>query len=225
MTSSRFSIRDASRHDLRPQGGPLAADVVGTPGDDDLSGGPEDDSIDGLAGADTLSGGNGDDSLFGRSGNDRLSGDAAEDRLSGGNDKDRLFGGDGEDEIHGGRGSDVIVGGLGNDELIGGDGRDVFRYDDLREARFLGEGFEEEIIDLSSKDWIDVSRIDADPTTAGDQAFVFVARFTGTIGELVTNFDEEEGETYIKVDIDGDANGDMLIELEGDYRDFVNFIL
>ena len=41
----------------------------------------------------------------------------------------------------------------------------------------------------------------------------------------MTNFDEEEGETYIKVDIDGDANGDMLIELEGDHRDYTNFDL
>ena len=224
MIKPRLLIQRAHQ-DLWSAQGPLAADVVGTPGDDMLRGGDAGDNMDGLDGADTLDGGGGADNLFGRSGNVRLLGGDGNDMLAGGNDKDRLFGGDGEDEIHGGRGSDVIVGGLGNDELIGGDGRDVFRYDDLREARFLGEGFEEEIIDLSSKDWIDVSRIDADPTTAGDQAFVFVARFTGTIGELVTNFDEEEGETYIKVDIDGDANGDMLIELEGDYRDFANFIL
>ena len=225
MTKSRSFIERVSHQDLWNTGGPLAADIVGTPGDDDLSGSDTGDSIDGLAGNDTLDGGGGTDQLFGRSGNDRLLGGDGNDMLAGGNDKDRLFGGDDVDELHGGRGSDILVGGLGNDTMLGGDGRDTFMYFDVLEARFSEEGFEEAIDDLSNKDWIDLSAIDADVTTPGDQAFVLVDKLTGTPGELTINFEREEDETYFKVDTDGDAQGDMSIETDGDHRDFVNFVL
>jgi Ca2+-binding RTX toxin-like protein len=225
MAQSRFSIQRASHHDLWAASGPPAADVVGSPGDDHLQGGDTGDNLDGLEGNDTLDGGGGADELFGRSGKDRLLGGDGNDMLAGGNDKDRLFGGNDVDELHGGRGSDILVGGLGNDTMLGGDGRDTFMYFDVLEARFSEEGFEEAIDDLTNKDRVDLSAIDADVTTPGDQAFVLVDKFTGTPGELTINFDREEDESYFKVDTDGDGQGDMSIETDGDHRDYTNFVL
>lgn len=221
---TRHQIEHSSRLDSRAAAGALADDVIGTEGDDVLTGTDGGDTLDGLGGNDTLDGGDGSDELFGRSGKDRLLGGDGNDMLAGGNDKDRLIGGNDVDELHGGRGSDILVGGLGNDTMLGGDGRDTFKYFDVLEARFSEEGFEEAIDDLSNKDRIDLSAIDADVTTAGDQAFVLVDAFTNTPGQLTINFDKEEDESYFKVDTDGDGQGDMSIETDGDHRDFTNFV-
>jgi Ca2+-binding RTX toxin-like protein len=226
MPQSHTWIDHLTHNDLhRTAAGPADAITIGTVGDDRLDGTPGDDTIDALAGNDTVFGGAGNDVIFGRSGNDRVQGGVGDDVLNGGNDKDRLFGDDGVDTIHGGRGGDIIIGGDGNDLMLGGYGHDVFVYLDLSDARFAEEGFEEAIDDLSNKDRVDLSAIDADVNTDGNQAFVLVDKFTGTAGELTINFDSEEGETYFKVDVDGDSNGDMLIELDGDHRDFTNFVL
>jgi serralysin len=113
----------------------------------------------GTAGSDTLTGSAGNDSLSGEGGSDRLSGGAGNDTLSGGTGNDTLSGGDGSDRLTGGTGADILNGGAGQDAFVfasvadGGD-----RIQDFRRA----EG-----------DKIDLSAIDADPLTAGDQAFLF----------------------------------------------------
>ena len=113
----------------------------------------------GTAGSDTLTGSAGNDSLSGEGGSDRLSGGAGNDALSGGTGDDTLSGGDGSDRLTGGTGADILNGGAGQDAFVfasvadGGD-----RVQDFRRA----EG-----------DRIDLSAIDADPLTAGDQAFLF----------------------------------------------------
>ena len=130
-------------------------------------------AVRGTAGAATLVGGAGDDSITGEAGNDRLHGSAGNDILLGGAGYDALLGGDGADRLVGGSDADVLIGGAGADRYVflsAADGND--RIQDFSRA---------------DGDKIDLSAIDADPRTAGDQAFlfadgiVFVAYQPGTV--------------------------------------------
>ena len=83
-----------------------------------------------------------------------------------------LDGGDGADTIIGGRGDDTITGGGGADDLYGGIGDDTFVY---LSASGGTAASRDTIHDFEKGDVIDLSAIDADPDTAGDQAFAFSA--------------------------------------------------
>jgi len=128
---------------------------------------------------------------------------------------DTLDGGLGNDTLDGGWGHDVLTGGQGADQLIGGRGRDVFRYTDESES-----GVTEETMDTIAdfrhrQDTIDLSGIDADTTTAGDQAFSGIVldgpdAFTEA-GQL--RFDSSTGILYGNTDADADP--EFAIELTG----------
>lgn len=77
----------------------IAADRIGTRGDD---------VIRGTGGADRIVGRGGDDRLFGRGGPDRI---------LGGTGADLLAGDAGDDQLAGGRGADTLLGGAGDDRL------------------------------------------------------------------------------------------------------------
>ena len=83
------------------------------------------------------------------------------------------------------------------------------------------------IMDLDSLDTIDLSRIDADVTAAGEQAFVFVDSFSGAAGEATLRYDPPRYGTITMLDLDinGDSAADIRIELVGDHRAFDNFVL
>jgi serralysin len=123
----------------------------------------------------------------------------------------RVFGGAGQDILTGGAGDDLLFGGLGHDVLTGGAGADTFRYQGAGEstatALDLIEGF------TSGSDRIDLTRVDADSTQAGDQAFTFLGggAFTGHAGELRVY--EDQGTWFVAGDVDGDGNADLLISL------------
>ena len=162
------------------------------------------------AGRDTLTSIEG---LLGSAFADVLSGAEGDDTLAGGGGNDRLFGGGGRDFIDGGDGDDVIDGGAGENRVDGGFGADriAFGADAL--------GWENRIVDYrqADGDLIDLSAIDADAGTAGDQAFDLVAAFTGRAGELIV---EEAGAgVYFRIsgDIDGDAIGDFSVFLDTYY--------
>ena len=112
----------------------------------------------------------------------------------------------------GGEGDDALYGGGGSDDLTGGAGRDrfVFRQDEL-DGRQPGSGVAlGRILDFTlGEDVIDLSQIDANVNAAGDQAFVFVAAFTGVAGQatLVTG----NGVTSFSADLDGDGVGDLVL--------------
>ena len=72
------------------------------------------------------------------------------------------------------------------------------------------------ILDLRASETIDLSAIDADSTTAGDQAFAIVAAFTGSGGQMTIAYDAGEGTSEILMDIDGDGAADMRIIVNGD---------
>jgi Ca2+-binding RTX toxin-like protein len=110
-----------------------------------------------------------------------LTGLGGNDLISGFEGNDTLLGGDGDDRLVGGIGEDIIIGGAGGDLLIGGntdkvvDGKsDRFVYlnlTDMKDTQYVGAS---EIIAFEAGvDKIDLSAIDADPYTPGDQAFRF----------------------------------------------------
>lgn len=166
---------------------------VGTAGNDVLVGDEFANNLKGLDGNDTIRGGLGDDTLFGGAGQDVLRGD-------GGNDS--LQGGTGADELRGGEGNDLLVGGLGGDVLIGGLGSDRFVFATSVEARgdVIGDFWR------SQGDKIDLSGIDANSRSAGNQKFDFIGEkeFGGVAGQL----------HYKDGVLAGDTNGDKVADFQ-----------
>ncbi|TCU14717.1 hemolysin type calcium-binding protein [Rhizobium sullae] len=200
--------------------------LVGEDGNDTIIGGSGKDRIDGGAGSDTASyagassgvvaslgnpGGNtqnayGDtyvsvESLAGSSHADRLYGNAAANNLSGDAGNDYLSGSGGNDWLHGGSGADQLVGGSGADRFI---------------FKAWADHSGDTIIDFTAtqSDRIDMSKIDANQSIGGDQAFSFIgtAAFSGEAGEL--RFIKTASDTYIYGDVNGDASTDYTIHLD-----------
>lgn len=125
----------------------------------------------------------------------------------------RLFGGAGNDVLTGGGGADLIFGGLRGDTLTGGGGNDTFRYDNVAESNSTER---DGIQDFNSGDLIDLSRIDANTTIEGDQAFSFVgsAAFSNTAGELRFENISMGGPIWlVQGDIDGNGVSDFEVVL------------
>jgi serralysin len=204
-----------------------------------IYGGPGDDVVYGGAGKDQLYGHSGDDyvvahghgtHLYGAEGRDALVGGAGANDLvingGGGDDKGTitvhdqhrspfsvqagLFGSPGNDQLFGGGGDDLLVGGLGQDALHGGGGEDSFRF--LATADSLpGSSHRDAIEDFdpSEHDRIDLSRIDANEGSSGDQDFKFIGshHFHDRAGEL------RFSNGIVKGDTDGDGHPDIEIKI------------
>jgi Ca2+-binding RTX toxin-like protein len=189
-------------------------------GRDQLRGGRGDDLLDGGAGNDDLRGEDDDDNLFGDDGDDRLDsgdgdddlfGDLGRDDLRGGRGNDRLEAGDGDDVVRGDDGDDVIMGGAGRDRLSGGRGADDFVFESVGDSA-SGHGRDRDSIQdfrIRDGDQIDLSGIDADSNTLGDDAFNIVSAFSGEAGELVLRGKILQG------DVDGDGRADFEIQVIG----------
>ncbi|MFE0759324.1 M10 family metallopeptidase C-terminal domain-containing protein [Inquilinus sp. NPDC058860] len=124
----------------------------------------------------------------------------------GGDDEFRSY-----DEIEPGSGNDTFVGGLGADRIHTANGVDTIRIDRLVESL---PGREDVVMDFSVRDILDVSRIDADQTAPGNQAFAFIgdAAFSGTAGEL--RYQRQGDGLVVSADADGDREADMAVVLE-----------
>ena len=174
-------------------------------GDDRLVGSTLSDALRGGAGADTLNGVGGHDTLEGGAGADLLNGDVGDDLLLGGLHADRLFAGGGTDTLDGGGGADTMTAGLGADRF-------VFRtaFDSVAGAMDRIIGF-----DLAV-DRIDLSPLDADVYTDGDQAAVVVSAFSETVGELILSYNAAKGWTKLMLDVSGDAIADLVVRIDGE---------
>ena len=159
------------------------------------------DAVGGI-GDDTLVGSLDDNALTGAGGNDSLSGDAGNDLLSGGLGADTLTGGDGSDVLTGGAGADLLTGGAGGDTFV------FTQRDSLRTGFDVITDFQ------SGVDHIDLSAIDADLATTGNQAFTFIdaAAFGHVAGELriatLAGFAELQGDT------NGDGVADFALRFD-----------
>ncbi|HEX2762998.1 MAG TPA: M10 family metallopeptidase C-terminal domain-containing protein, partial [Allosphingosinicella sp.] len=119
-----------------------------------------------------------------------------------------IAGGAAADTITGGAGNDTLIGAGGADILNGGLGNDTFRYRSVTESA-VGSG--DEIRDFTIGDLLDLSRIDANSTVAGDQAFTFIGSgaFTGVAGQLRA---DHNGNLWVVTgDVDGDGQADFQI--------------
>lgn len=206
--------------------------VYGAAGTDILGGGEGDDSVYGGAGNDTIYAGAGRDQVYGSDGNDLIygaagddfvGGSAGNDELYGGAGNDELYGGDGDDRLSGGDGNDALFGGAGADRLVGGKGADVL-YGGAGSDTFVFSALSDSTVNVSGRDVvsdfgggagdrIDLSRLDANSVTAGDQAFTFIgdSAFSNTAGEL--RIDDSGAATVIYGDVDGDGKADFAIDI------------
>ncbi|MGK9164643.1 hypothetical protein KXR53_00010 [Inquilinus limosus] len=215
--------------------GDAAANVLeGAGGDDELSGRDGSDVLRGGAGADILNGGSGD-------GTDTVSyylssvgvtvdlatgtghgGDAEGDTLtgfeilSGSQGNDFLTGNAFANTLQGWNGNDVLEGGIGKDVLTGGAGTDRFVFTRISDSLYGANA--DRITDFihAQGDKIDLSAIDADTGTAGDQAFTFIGTglYTHQAGELRFAFTSPTT-TTIAGDINGDGVSDFHIQITG----------
>ncbi len=197
--------------------------IYGLAGNDTINGGAGADYIDGGSGNDNIQGGAGNDRIFGGTGNDVISGDVQfSGDLATGNtvSNDYLDGGAGADRIFGGGGSDTLVGGRGQDILSGGTGADRFVYNSALDSK-VGYGVDR-ITDFQvGIDKIDLSKLDANPYFAGDQAFSFAKydpnRGPG-MGQVTAHYDAASGKTIVEVGTNILPGADMRIELDGNVQ-------
>lgn len=150
--------------------------------------------------------------------NNTLKGNDAANGLHGYGGDDLLYGNGGQDFLMGHEGNDRLQGGSGTDVLLGGSGSDLFVfYDSDFEGTTPAANSCDVISDFYSYegDRISLGRVDANASVAGDQAFTFIdnAAFSGTAGELRAF--EQNGNTMIEGDVNGDGAADFAIELIG----------
>jgi Ca2+-binding RTX toxin-like protein len=147
-------------------------------------------------------------------GDDYISGSQYGDHINAYGGNDTLLGRDGSDKIRGGAGNDRLIGGAGSDDLHGDGGKDTFIFKSVRDSKAAGA---DTIYDFSSRDGdrIDLSEIDANEKTSGNQAFKFIGdhAFHHKAGEL--RFEKSGGDTWVYGDTDGDGNADLAIHLNG----------
>jgi len=147
------------------------------------------------------------DALIGGDGNDRLFGRGGDDELYGQTGADKLVGGDGNDMLDGGAGADGLNGGAGADRFVFANGSDS-----TKAAR-------DTIVDFSEADHdkIDLSLIDAKPSTDGNNDFHFIGQgaFTHTEGEV--RYQVKNGNTFVDADANGDGVADLSVRLLGDH--------
>lgn len=150
------------------------------------------------------------EALWGSAGHDILAGTEGGNWLQGAPGDDLLSGRGGRDTLEGGTGDDVLVGGRGADRLESNEGADIIRIDRLVESL---PGQEDTILDFTFRDTIDLSRIDADLTVAGNQAFAFIGTvaFSGTAGEL--RYEAVGDGLLVSADADGDRVADLAVKV------------
>jgi len=141
-----------------------------------------------------------DNDIHGGSGADTLTGLDGNDELDGGTNNDTLSGGDGDDRLYGNSGTD---------DLTGGNGDDTFAISGFQTG--LGASADRILDFVQGEDIIDVSGMDANLLSGGNQAFSFIGTgaFSGASAELRYFFDGTD--TWIQGDINGDGAADFEI--------------
>ncbi len=190
---------------------------------ENASGSAASDFIYGNAAGNVLDGKAGFDVLFGRDGNDQLRGGDSQDTLFGGNGNDVLRGDAGNDILKGEAGidfmfgetgNDFLTGGAGLDQMTGGSGTDKFVFKALADSRNSGA---DRISDFRHLvDDMDVSAIDANAITGGNQAFRFVgSQAFNAAGQIRAVYNAAQNETVLLFNTDRDAAAEMTIQLDG----------
>lgn len=178
--------------------------------------GPGDDRYDGenvRGPGDVIHGQGGDDVIRGLRGDDILYGGAGDDTLLAGKGHDTLIGGGGDDSLQASEHGNVLIGGAGADaidlgsRLAGGAG-DIVVYRKIEDS-LPGDRHDLITAFQTGVDQVDMHRIDADTTTAANDAFSWIGNgaFGGHAGEL--RFDPSTG--LLQGDVTGDGVADFEI--------------
>lgn len=151
-------------------------------------------------------------------------GSAFADIVFGSAEGNRIEGGAGADQLNGYGGADILVGGADADVLFGGADADRFVFTALSDSRVDAS---DRITDFSAAegDLIDLSGIDANAGSVGDQAFVFVSAFSGAAGQAVLSFDGAANRTTLTLDVDGDSQADFRLLMDGNVGAASGFVL
>jgi hypothetical protein len=208
MRAARFDLGSFPGDAMTLNGAGAAETLDGDAGNDLISGRGGDDLLRGAAGRDTILGGGGADTMDGGENDDLLRGGLGNDLLIGGAGNDFLDGGTQADTLEGGAGADRLYGGAGNDG-------DVFVWRALAESAFAAP---DRVQDWGPGDVLDLSAIDADPTTPGDDAFAYVgnAGFSGGLGNAQVRWVNAGANTIVLVDgPDADRIAEMRIIITG----------
>jgi len=176
----------------------------------------------GGAGADVLNGGGGADTASYYDGAVGVVVDLAAGTGSGGDAQgdtlasiENVNGSQGNDTLIGNAGANVLNGWTGRDTLTGGAGADRFVLSSVTHSPAV-PATRDTITDFGriAGDRIDLSQIDANTTTAGGQAFVFIgSALYSAAGQL--RFAQSGGQTIVAGDINGDRVSDFHIALNG----------
>jgi Ca2+-binding RTX toxin-like protein len=151
--------------------------------------------------------------ILGNSNSNQLVGLAGDDAMAGDAGKDNMLGGAGKDFLRAGTGNDRLVGNSGSDTMFGDLGADRFVF--LSPGDSVPGG-EDTILDFTRAqgDRINVSVIDADTTTVGNQAFAFVGVNPAPAkGEL--SFSMVGGQTFVHGNVDNDAAIEFQFKVNG----------
>jgi endoglucanase len=131
----------------------------------------------------------------------------------------RITGNPGANQINGKDGNDIIRGASGADMLTGGNGADRFDFDLLADSSASAI---DRITDFTrGLDKLDLSSIDANSQTAGDQPFtpIGTASFTGAAGQIRYVFNDLTGtgndHLLFQADVNGDAVSDFDLRVDG----------
>lgn len=141
-------------------------------------------------------------------------GNSVANQLTGNSGNNILYGLGGVDTIRGGDGNDTLIGGTSGDHLYGQNGSDDFVF--LQES-VTTPVTTDYIYDFTvgDGDRIDVSAIDADTTTSGDQSFTLnTTGLTGVAGEAYMFYSSVDAATIVRFDVNGDGSSDFVIEVK-----------
>lgn len=220
-----------NEHDNILTGNDAANKLYGLAGADTFHGGGGADTLYGGAGNDTYYvgtgdnvvelAGEGDDTVYSavtftlKSNVERLilTGSAAVNGIGSSGDN-TLIGNTADNRLEGAGGADRLEGGAGGDTLLGGAGADTFVYTLVSDSAV---GQSDRILDFKTaeQDRIDVSAIDANSLVDGNQNFAWVQQFDRHAGQVQSTFDAGANLTTLAFDVDGDAQADMSILIQG----------
>lgn len=147
--------------------------------------------------------------ITGGSGSDAL---LSIENLVGSNYNDTLTGNAANNKLNGGAGNDRLIGGAGKDVLVGGSGNDIFAFSSLSDTGLTSDSWDVINDFVRGTDKIDLSKLDANTATSGDNTFNMIidgtAAFTAARQLKVFN-----GVLYGNTD--GDSDAEFAIQLIG----------
>ncbi|HJT90418.1 MAG TPA: Ig-like domain-containing protein, partial [Mycobacterium sp.] len=132
--------------------------------------------------------------------------------LTGSSFDDALTGSSSDNVLMGLAGNDVLVGGAGADVLTGGSGGDRFVFNEISDSSPDGADVITDFV--HGTDTIDLSAIDANTSSSGDQAFTNLIQSMSVFDHGVSWF-ESNGNTIVQADVNGNTTADLTIVLTG----------